>query len=57
VFVTHDLREALLLGTRIALLDSGRLVGVHPPAEFLRSGEPQIQALLGAVRRSEPQLH
>ena len=26
VFVTHDLREALLLGSRIAFLEAGRLV-------------------------------
>jgi len=35
VLVTHDLREALLLGTEIALLDSGRLAGRYSPAEFL----------------------
>src|SRR5437660_2094945 len=29
VFVTHNLRAALLLGTRIALLANGRLVGVY----------------------------
>jgi len=25
VFVTHDVREGLLLGTRVGLLDGGRL--------------------------------
>ena len=35
VFVTHDLREALRLGSRIALMDAGRLVTVLPPAGFL----------------------
>ena len=29
VFVTHDLREALLLGTRIALMEAGQLVVTH----------------------------
>ncbi|MGH9669615.1 MAG: ATP-binding cassette domain-containing protein, partial [Terriglobales bacterium] len=29
VFVTHDLREALRLATRIALLEAGRLVSVY----------------------------
>src|SRR6202049_2319982 len=33
VFVTHDLREALLLGERIALLAAGKLVGVYPPQQ------------------------
>lgn len=50
VFVTHDLREALALGTRIALLDEGRLVAVHPARDFLRAPEPEIQALVAAVR-------
>jgi osmoprotectant transport system ATP-binding protein len=39
VFVTHDLREALLLGTRIALMEEGRLVAVETPEEFLASTE------------------
>src|SRR5207244_4932441 len=31
VFVTHDLREALLLATRIALMEDGRLVAIQTP--------------------------
>jgi len=49
VFVTHDVREALLLGTRIALLDQGRLVGVYAPAEFLKATEPEIQAFVASL--------
>src|SRR5438552_3017716 len=37
VFVTHDLREALLLGSRIALMEAGRVVTVLAPRDFLRS--------------------
>ena len=37
VFVTHDLREALFLGTRIALMEAGQLVITHTPEEFVRS--------------------
>lgn len=37
VFVTHDLREALRLGSRIALMEAGKLVTVLPPQEFLKS--------------------
>lgn len=44
VFVTHDLREALMLATRVALMDSGRLVGVYTPEEFRHSSNPIIAA-------------
>ena len=40
VFVTHDLREAVMLGTRIALMEAGRLVTIQTPEEFLASTEP-----------------
>jgi osmoprotectant transport system ATP-binding protein len=49
VFVTHDVREALFLGTRIALLDRGRLVGVYAPAEFLKATEPEIHAFAASL--------
>jgi len=48
VFVTHDLREALRLGSRIALMEAGRLVTVLPPQEFLRSRDPLAAAYLRA---------
>jgi osmoprotectant transport system ATP-binding protein len=44
VFVTHDLREALLLGTRIALMEAGRLIAVQTPEQFLNSTEPLASA-------------
>ena len=52
VFVTHDLREALLLASRIVLLDTGRIAAVAPPQEFLRMDHPEVRAFvasLGAV--------
>jgi osmoprotectant transport system ATP-binding protein len=49
VFVTHDVREALFLGTRIALLDHGRLVGVYAPADFLKATEPEIHAFAASL--------
>ncbi len=49
VFVTHDVREALLLGSRIALLAEGRLLAVHPPQEFLRAPEPEVRAFVSAL--------
>ena len=50
VFVTHDLREALLLGTRIALLENGRLVAVLTPEQFAHSTDPLIAAYMAAFR-------
>lgn len=48
VFVTHDLREALRLGSRIALMEAGRLVSVVEPQEFLRSTDPWASAYVRA---------
>jgi osmoprotectant transport system ATP-binding protein len=53
VFVTHDVREALLLGTRIALLDRGRLIGMYTPQEFLDSSEPQVRAFAASLQTVE----
>jgi len=48
VFVTHDLREALRLGSRIALMEGGRLVTVLPPQDFLRSTDSLAAAYVQA---------
>jgi osmoprotectant transport system ATP-binding protein len=48
VFVTHDLREALRLGSRIALMEAGKLVTVLSPREFMRSTEPWAAAYVRA---------
>jgi osmoprotectant transport system ATP-binding protein len=48
VFVTHDLREALRLGSRIALMEAGRLVTILSPGEFLRSSDPLAAAYVQA---------
>ena len=48
VFVTHDVAEALMLGDRIALMDSGKLKGVFAPAEFLRSPDDSVQPYVNA---------
>jgi osmoprotectant transport system ATP-binding protein len=49
VFVTHDIREALLLGSRIALLEAGRLVAVAPPQAFLTHTHPEVQAFTNCL--------
>jgi osmoprotectant transport system ATP-binding protein len=46
VFVTHDIREALFLAGRIALLAEGRLVGVYRPEQFLRANEAEARAFV-----------
>ncbi len=48
VFVTHDLREALRLGSRIALMEAGRLVTVLPPQDFLQSKDSLATAYVQA---------
>jgi len=48
VFVTHDLREALLLGTRIGLMEAGQLLTVQTPEEFLTCAEPLAAAYKNA---------
>jgi osmoprotectant transport system ATP-binding protein len=48
VFVTHDLYEALRVGSRIGLMDAGRLVGLYTPDEFLRSSDPLASAYVKA---------
>lgn len=53
VFVTHDIREALLLGSRIALLDAGRLVALAPPQDFLRLDHPEVHAFTAGLAASD----
>jgi osmoprotectant transport system ATP-binding protein len=53
VIVTHDIHEAIILATRIALIDSGRLCANFSPAEFLRSSEPAALAFAAQLRDLE----
>jgi osmoprotectant transport system ATP-binding protein len=46
LFVTHDIREALLLGSRIALLHDGAIDTVGTPDEFLRATSAHAQTFL-----------
>lgn len=50
VFVTHDLHEAKLLGTRIALMEKGNIVFLGTPAEFATSEAQLARAYLETVR-------
>jgi len=49
VFVTHDVREGLLLATRIGLLDSGRLAFLGTPEEFRASTAPEVRQFMEAA--------
>jgi osmoprotectant transport system ATP-binding protein len=49
LFVTHDLNEALKLGSRIALLEAGKLVTVLSPHDFVRSANPLAAAYVKAL--------
>lgn len=53
VFVTHDVSEALLLGNRIALMDSGKLHGVYTPQEFVASADPSVGRYVDAFRATQ----
>jgi osmoprotectant transport system ATP-binding protein len=52
VFVTHDIREAFALASRIGLFKEGRLVELAPPAEFSRSAVPEAKAFMESLKES-----
>src|SRR5207249_10674666 len=49
IFVTHDVREALLLGSRIALMDKGRIVLLETPEGFAKSNNILANAYLDTL--------
>ena len=49
VFVTHDLHEAMLLGTRIALMEKGRIVLLDTAEQFAASDLPLARAYLETI--------
>jgi len=49
VFVTHDLREAMLLASRIVLLEKGRIVASASPQEFLGLDHPEVHAFAASL--------
>jgi osmoprotectant transport system ATP-binding protein len=46
IFVTHDVREALLLGDRIGLMAAGTLVLLETPDNFVQSKEEHARAYI-----------
>lgn len=53
IFVTHDVREALILGTRIALMKAGRLLLLSTPQEFLQSGNDYARRYIETIGISD----
>jgi osmoprotectant transport system ATP-binding protein len=49
LFVTHDVREALRLASRVAVFDSGRLVLVAKPDELRHTADPMARDLMAAA--------
>jgi osmoprotectant transport system ATP-binding protein len=54
VIVTHDMEEALGLGTRIGILDEGRLVACDGPDVIAHSIDPRVRALFDARSQRDP---
>jgi len=46
VVVTHDLHSALSIGTRIAMLQGGKVVELSTPEQFVKSPRPEVQSFL-----------
>lgn len=46
VFVTHDLQEAFILGTRICLMDKGKIALIETPNDFKKSDLPLVREYL-----------
>jgi osmoprotectant transport system ATP-binding protein len=49
IFVTHDVREALMLGTRIGLMHGGRLEMMAAPEDFVRAASTEARAFLASL--------
>jgi osmoprotectant transport system ATP-binding protein len=51
LFVTHDVREALMMASRVALLKDGALDLILPPEEFRRADTPEARAFLAGLEQ------
>jgi len=52
VFVTHDIREAMLLATRVALFQTGELAFLGTPEELLQAGAPEAVAFISTLNQN-----
>ena len=53
ILVTHDVREALLLGNRIGLMHAGKLELLETPESFVRSDNVRARAYLETLKVSD----
>jgi osmoprotectant transport system ATP-binding protein len=50
IFVTHDIREALMMASRIAVLRDGSIETVLPADEFRRASTPEAVGFLATIQ-------
>jgi osmoprotectant transport system ATP-binding protein len=53
VFVTHDVREAFFLGSRIALLKDGKMVLLGQPHDLLKTNDPEARAFAECLQEPD----
>jgi osmoprotectant transport system ATP-binding protein len=53
VFVTHDVREAFFLASRICLLKDGKTVLLGKPQDFLASNDGEVKAFVGCLEEPD----
>jgi osmoprotectant transport system ATP-binding protein len=51
VFVTHDINEAILLASRIVLMQSGAIVADAGPNAFFQIDHPEVRAFVSSLHR------
>jgi osmoprotectant transport system ATP-binding protein len=49
ILVTHDMREATVLGDRIGVIDGGRLIWCGPSPNITASTDPRVRELIDAT--------
>lgn len=49
IFVTHDLHEAFILGSKICLMEKGRIALVESPENFRKSDLPLVRKYLETI--------